>query len=863
MKKILPKIFYPFLILLLVGVLSWNNYVPGTFLTGWDNLHPEFNFSLYLKRAFFGAWQEHQGVGAPAAQAHAAELTRLPVVFFLDLLLPANMVRYSFFFLTWAAGALGMYFLARYLLSEKTKKYIDPAAFLGSVFYLLNLATLQQYFDPLEMFAVHFATLPWFILIALRYLKESGKKNLIWFCAVTLLAAPMAHTATLFYVYFAAFSLFIATAFLLHRSKGFFKRGTLLVFLTITLNSFWLAPNIYYVVKEAGTVANSKISRTFSDEAYLQSRAFGDIKSLAILKNFPFNWREYDYSTNSFEDLMRVWNFHLAKPYVTEIGFGAVAFAVLGISVAFFKKSKLILSLLPVLAAGIFFWLVGIPKEFTLLREALRFPFTKFSILMICALSAFFAFSSQFVLNIFGKVKIAFVFVVFAVSALIYFMLPAFQGNFIDPAMKVKIPDKYFQAFEWFESADPSGRVAKLPLQTFWNWNYYDWGYQGGGFTWFGIPQPTLDREFDRWGLFNENFYWESSDALYRNDPDAFMAALKKYQVKYLLLDESTINAGGKPELLLIPELKEILLNSSHIKEAAKFGFLTIYETDFDNGRQFISVPLTHTENIKSYLLKGDLLSSIDLSVNRGFPEAYNCDIKKIGTVYKQNLPGAIIYAAEGGGVSCDYLNFPDLEYDKAYILHIEGENRQGRSLKIYFTNYKTGRADIEELLPNGKFDKEFYIYPGKLEGSGYSLNFETRSYGPIASENLITKVEIYETFSGSPSVETNIENDLKVSDVKKYGTWAYVVETEGSLPAGKGILMLGQGYEPGWKAFPLQFPIFKQELEHFKFNGWANAWEVDFDNRQLIIVYWPQLLEFGGIVVALVSILICFVRKN
>ena len=680
MKNIFSKVFYPLLILILVGFLAWKNFTPGTFLSGWDTLHPEFNFSLYFNRAFYGAWQEHQGIGAPAAQAHASELTRLPVVYLLSLVLPENLVRYSFFFLTWALGALGAYFLARQILSEHSNKYVNWASFLGAVFYLLNLATLQQYFDPLEMFAVHFAALPWLILLAAKYLRDAGKKNLIWFSVATLLSSSMAATATLFYFYLVGFSLFVLGVSLLNRNVNFLKRGILLVILTVALNLFWLAPNVYYVIQESGTVENSKISQTFSDEAYLQSRAFGDIQSLGILKNFPFNWREYDFSTNSFEDLMRVWDAHLAKLGVFEIGYGTIVFALFGIAVALARKSKFALALLPILALSSFLWLYGIPKELSLLREALRFPFTKVSIMLTIALSVFLAFSSQFLMQLFGKIKLGFVFVILGTCALIYFMLPAFQGNFIDPAMKVKIPDEYFQMFKWFEAQDSSGRVAKLPLQTFWDWNYYSWGYQGGGFTWFGIPQPTLDREFDRWGLYNEDFYFQASSALYGNDPEEFILALKKYQVKYLLLDESIINAGGSSDLLFIPQIKDMISKSGSIHEAAKFGFLTIYETNFDVGTNFVSAPKTEIVNALQVLTRGNLIVSEDLSINRGFPDAYNCDIKKIGTVYKQNSQSGIDYKADGGGVSCDYLNYPDLKYDQAYILRIAGKQTKSKS---------------------------------------------------------------------------------------------------------------------------------------------------------------------------------------
>jgi len=48
------KINWP--VMLITGavvLIAVFNYQPGTFLSGWDNLHPEFNFSLNLTRSFF------------------------------------------------------------------------------------------------------------------------------------------------------------------------------------------------------------------------------------------------------------------------------------------------------------------------------------------------------------------------------------------------------------------------------------------------------------------------------------------------------------------------------------------------------------------------------------------------------------------------------------------------------------------------------------------------------------------------------------------------------------------------------------------------------------------------------------------
>lgn len=966
--KFFKNSFFPVLLIIVFSILAWKNYVPGTWLSGWDTLHPEFNIALYLKRIFFGVWQGHQGLGAVASQSHAAELTRLPIVLILSLIFSPNLVRYLFFFLTLILGSLGVYFLSNYLLSQHATKYTKGASFIASLFYVLNLATLQQYYVPLEMFAVHFASLPWLILTAVRYLREGGKKNLIVFSLITLFSSSMAHTATLFYAYFLALSLFIFTSVIFSFRKSSLKRGVFLLFLTIIINLFWLAPNVYYVLKESSTVSNSKISTIFSDEAFLQSKAFGDYKNLVTLKNFLYNWREYSFSQNTFVDLLDEWNIHFKNPGVIQIGYTFFTLAIFGIPIAIFKKSKYAISLLPVLLISVVFWINENPpftqiftylrENFPLFKEAIRFPFTKFSFLLVLCLSVFLAYFAQFLMSILGKIKLAFIVPIVAGLALFYYMLPAFNGNFISPSMKVNIPNEYFQAFEWFDKNDHNGRVAKFPINTFWGWNYYSWGYQGGGFTWFGMPQPTLDREFDRWGLYNEDFYLQSSLALYGGNQEDFISTLKKYQVKYLLLDESIINAGGDKKSLYIDEIKKMLSASSDIKISENFGFLTIYETNFGSMEQNIGVPknyskvdvnLTYSQTDPVYQKFGDYVqdggatgfpfvnmdnrgevkisvdsqnlifenetakSKIvfpvegaikeDLLNNRGFETSYNCDLKKIGSVSKEKLNEGVLYKADNGGVSCDFLDYPDLLYNKAYVLRVAGVNEDGRSLKIYLYNQTSKKMDLEELLPVGKFDEMYFIYPKSVEGAGYSLNFETRSYGKISSANLVSKVEIYEVdynflanvYTKNPNPET-FKNDLKINNVRKYGTDIYKIDVH--LPAlatpealqagGGGLIQLGQGYDQGWKAFPttnLQFsilnfqsiinvPIFNSELKHEKVNGWANGWFLEGTRQQALgnssessssayslvpsasvfIVFWPQLLEWGGALLGIIS---------
>ncbi|MBI4129740.1 hypothetical protein HY468_00320, partial [Candidatus Roizmanbacteria bacterium] len=113
----LHRFLSPFIILVVVAILSMANYVPGTYLSGWDTLHPEFNFSLYVQRIVYGSWQFHQGLGAASSQAHVGELPRMVILAPLITLLPDSLVRYSFFYLTLIVGSLGMYYCSRRVLN--------------------------------------------------------------------------------------------------------------------------------------------------------------------------------------------------------------------------------------------------------------------------------------------------------------------------------------------------------------------------------------------------------------------------------------------------------------------------------------------------------------------------------------------------------------------------------------------------------------------------------------------------------------------------------------------------------------------------------------------------------------------------
>jgi len=918
-KKILPELFFPLVLIIISAFLCFKNYTPGTYLIGWDSLHPEFNFPVAFGRAWEGVWRAEQGVGAIAAHSHMADVPRIIFLWLESFIIPASTLRYSYIFLCLIVGPLGVYFFLKYVFQkEKESAWIYPAAFLGALFYLLNLGTLQNFYVPFEMFPAAFAFLPWLFFSGLKYLRVGKKLDLIFWAVVVILSSPMAYAATLWYATFAGLFIFFVFYLLTSSSKGE-KLGRLwnLGIIAILLNSYWILPSVYSIINQSAVISNAETNRLFSPEAFLRNADYGDIKNVLLQKNFLFGWRNFDFVSSKFVDLLGEWSKYLANPLVLNTGYALAGMAVLGLIFGIIKREKVSLTLIPALAFALFFLLNINPplgnlyaylyNHFGIFAEGFRMPFTKFSILYEFIASFYFGYFTFVILTLRPRLlsPIKFIFLVAVAAGLIYFMLPAFKGQLIGGNVEKVFPPEYQQMSNWFNS-NAYGRIALMPVNSKYGWEYRSWGYEGSGFLTFGISDPVLYRDFDRWSSANEDFYSQASFALYSGNVRDFINTLKKYQVKYVLLDESIINPGGTSDILKVPELKNIFAGNG-IKETANFGFLTVYETGF--GGEEVSVPPGFTQNSPDFsyspvdpeytngdyvdsganpigktpnLPPGDPIVSENLSVNRGFPNAYNCDLMKSGSVFKSNSSLGILLRAGGGGASCDYLSYPDLKYNQAYVLRVAGENRQGRSLKIYLFDESSEVPEIEEILPTGNFDKNYLIYPKEASGSGYILNLETRSFGRIPSENLLSKVEFYavdsnylQSFEGynSGAGQTAIQNNLNITNVQKLGVWGYKVGTNGT-----GLLELGQGFENGWVAFPtanyqfkifnfqsnINLPNFKQELEHVKMDSWANGWMVDgsacsqskIGNCELVIVYWPQLLEWGGGISGIITFL-------
>ncbi len=570
----LSKHRYPILIILIALLISFLNFTPNTWLTGWDTLHPELDYNLNISRLLSGVWRDDQGLGSVAGHSHMSDLPRVILLNLFDVFLPTSAVRYIYVFSMYLLGPLGMYMLISHILKEAVHRKI--LGFIGGLYYMLNAGAIQQFYVPFEMFTTQYGYLPWILLYALKILEKFNRKDLLIFSALTLLSTPQAYAAQLWYAFFGTFLLFLLTRLLISRvNKTIQLRRTLiLILLTLLINAFWLLPNVYYITTQGQIPRLAKQNKLYSQEFLQRNREFGTLQEVSLLKGFYFDWSVFNFTDDKFEDLMPAWKSHYNNIVVQAVGYVFFLLILYGLFLTFIKKSEE-----PVPKFFIPFFLVSfsllanqiIPFSYLfdglirtpLFEEALRFVFTKLSILLTFSYTIFLIVALAHILKNKSEI-VSKVIYMLAISCIFFLGFPAFQKNLVSEKVKVEIPSDYFDMWSFMHS-QPRGTVLSLPLHTFSGWQYYSWGYQGSGFLWFPLSQPLLDRDSDRWNSFNEEAFREIQYAVYAKNTDNFKNALKKYNISYILWDKnnSTPEKKNQDQITFVRETEDLLNNLS------------------------------------------------------------------------------------------------------------------------------------------------------------------------------------------------------------------------------------------------------------------------------------------------------------
>lgn len=565
-------------------IIAIANYEPGTWLIGWDSLLPEINLGLNIRRSIFAAWQDVQGLGLAGGIGHASELTRQLFLAVLSIFFPVDMLRYIWTYIMLLIGPIGVFFLANEFirqleplsaiasLRKKMARYVkrtlrspqlenktnlvvlrNTAAFFASLYYLLNLAMVQNFYVPLEAFSSFYGCIPWLLLIFLRTLTTPTAKNLLILLAINLAATSAFHVQTMFIVYGIVLSLF-AVPYIFSQVGSVRKQAMTtslkIACVILATHLFWLAPVGYFTLTNAQQTVESKQNRIATPESQAQNRAYGTLFNIAQLKGYWFDYSDENFDSDEPFYLLEHWKDWTEQPlmqFLLLLTYAGVVCGVIGAVYIYssWKTVGLALNMLFAstmltagngLLGGIFTSFVTIVP---LLEQIFRVPFTKWSVVLSLWYALGIGFLALFVLQ---KLELA-VFkraaVVILIACIAAPVFPLFSGKLFYQNITQEIPPAYFELFSYLQQQSSDKRILHLPLDNLWGWTNQSWGYRGSGFIWYGIEQPIIDRNFDVWSKNNETLYRQLDLALLAQNYTEAHNLLKMYGVSYIFVDQS------------------------------------------------------------------------------------------------------------------------------------------------------------------------------------------------------------------------------------------------------------------------------------------------------------------------------------
>lgn len=609
-------------------ILLFTNYSPNTYLVGWDTVMPEFDLALNFKRAFFSLWQEYRGLGTLDGMSHAANLMHTVFVTILSVFLPQSLIRYVFIHLCHLFGGISMFLLLKQLfpgvkrdtwnMDQKNThgfmlyvlRFTLNAPLLGALFYMLNLGIIQQFYAPLEVFAVHFVALPLLTLHTIQTLRKPTTRNYLFLFLASIATSIQGFVPTVFAVYMLLLCSLLVFHILFSKQ---FKVALTIFLLILGAHSFWLLPYMYSAIHTPSVITQTRINQLSSEEIFYRNKAHGNLSDVFFMKGFMLDTIEMDTTTTEDVFFMDTWRTQQQSLLYRILYTIILCITVFGMFQILRHKDRSQYPYLLAFAVALFFLANNTPlleQANALLRtvlpviaEAYRFPFTKFITLFAFCFTLFFTYGLQVLLLKTQNIKqktiqtfsvFSFQFLLF--SAIITLSFPAFQGYFTSPYLRLQMPKEYSSLFSYFKTIASDKRIAMLPAVSFWNWQYRDWQFRGSGFHWYGMSQPTMHRAFDPWSLENEQFYNELAHALNRQNTELLEKVLEKYQIAYLLLDTQTLNPLTKRPIDYV-SLERFLQSQPFLQKDQTFGKLVVYKTNFQSS-WITAIPLNSVKKV-------------------------------------------------------------------------------------------------------------------------------------------------------------------------------------------------------------------------------------------------------------------------
>jgi len=363
------------------------------------------------------------------------------------------------------------------------------------------------------------------------------------------------------------------------------------------------------------------------------------------------------------------------------------------------------------------------------------------------------------------------------------------------------------------------------------------------------LPEVYLNKKHLTFPLTKEIVL--NSDAC-QNSDNCFL------NINHQLLNKFTLD--GQLNVLLSTKLRNTIAFSNQTKvEYFDYAFFDLPFFDLQAKNITLEENFEFMIKIPKFLLQQNLLKT-DLNTN----EARNCRPLNNGDYLKEKRENENYYQAINTSV-CDYFYLEQLKHNSGYMFKLDVENLSSIPFVFAVQTESLGRSPLETYLNEGV---NYQILPPTENfNQGYTLYLSTDSYGKEINRNLLKSAEIFYwpyNFLTNITLQKDIlsaeiaETSTCDFEVQKKALWFYQIKLPNNCEA--KYLKLSQTYDDGWLAIREG-----KILDHQKINNWANTWILDGQdsNSAIYIFFWPQLLEYLGIVGIFFIVFLCLKTKS
>jgi len=266
-----------------------------------------------------------------------------------------------------------------------------------------------------------------------------------------------------------------------------------------------------------------------------------------------------------------------------------------------------------------------------------------------------------------------------------------------------------------------------------------------------------------------------------------------------------------------------------------------------------------------------------------------SCSSTKNGKVISKVANSQLTIGATDGAAICFGVNEDSISQKNGYLFTIDSQTVAGRGIFFNIVDRTNRESVMEDRLINGK--NMYLVPPRDSYGVGYNFSFQLDSHIGSSNESNISKITLFafpfdtiKHIYAAPKDTLHIKTYSQLIPVESTHNnyYQYVINSVPNTIPESAVLVLNQAYDDGWKAYEIQskngtldwlqintpFLSGTEIKEHILVNNWANGWALRQgfapQGKFIVLIFWPQYLEYGGFVVLTLTFVgILFWKKH